>query len=160
MGLPSNHLLIILIAALGLCACEQTSAGNLQQTQPIEPPHTVGSTSRSKTITDNTAIEQAFASKQSNIQATGTGTVIKLLADDNKGAKHQRFLVKINVKQTLLFAHNIDLAPRVPLQVGDTISFNGEYVYNPKGGVIHWTHHAPKGDHEAGWILLHQQKYQ
>lgn len=112
------------------------------------------------TGTSNTLIEQAFSHKQSNIQVSGSGFVVKLLADDNKGARHQKFLVKINAEQTLLFAHNIDLAPRVPLQTGDKISFRGEYVYNPKGGIIHWTHHAPKADHEAGWIMLNENKYQ
>ncbi|OGV77207.1 MAG: hypothetical protein A3I83_05985 [Methylotenera sp. RIFCSPLOWO2_02_FULL_45_14] len=108
----------------------------------------------------NSAIEQAFAAKHSEIQVSGKGVVVKLLADDHKGSRHQKFLVKINTQQTLLFAHNIDLAPRVPLQVGDEVSFNGEYIYNPKGGIIHWTHHAPQGDHDAGWIMLNGQKYQ
>lgn len=108
----------------------------------------------------NAAIEQAYARKLSDVQVMGTGSVIKLLADDNQGSRHQKFLVRINSEQTLLFAHNIDLAPRVPIKTGDEVSFYGEYVYNPKGGIIHWTHHAPQGDHEAGWIMLNGQKYQ
>lgn len=157
--MSGKQLFIVLILALGLCACEQPSAGALQQSQLTEPLNPNG-TKHFTNNTQNTEIERAFASKLSDVQVRGDGTVIKLLVDDNKGAKHQRFLVKINAKQTLLFAHNIDLAPRIPLQVGDTISFNGEYVYNPKGGIIHWTHHAPRGDHEAGWIIHNQQKYQ
>lgn len=108
----------------------------------------------------NAGIEQAFANKQSDVQVSGEGVVVKLLADDTKGAQHQKFLLKINARQTLLFAHNIDLAARVPLQVGDTVSFSGEYVYNPKGGVVHWTHHDPRGQHAAGWIMLRGNKYQ
>jgi len=46
------------------------------------------------------------------------------------------------------------------LQAGDTISFSGEYVYNPKGGVIHWTHHSPKGNHPGGWVMHNNEKYQ
>jgi hypothetical protein len=46
------------------------------------------------------------------------------------------------------------------VQTGDEISFYGEYVYNPKGGVMHWTHHAPRGDHVAGWIMHNSKKYQ
>ena len=30
------------------------------------------------------------------------------------------------------------------LQVGDSVRFNGEYVWNEKGVVIHWTHHDPQ----------------
>jgi len=90
----------------------------------------------------------------------GQGEVVKLLADDTKGAQHQKFLVRINPQQTLLFAHNIDLAPRVPLNVQDTVRFQGEYVYNPKGGIVHWTHHDPKKNHPGGWIMHHGQMYQ
>ena len=110
--------------------------------------------------TDNSAIEQAYAHKKSNIQVSGSGVVVKLLADDSQGLRHQKFLVKINPRQTLLFAHNIDLAERIPLHVGDELSFSGEYVYNPKGGIMHWTHLDPHGHHPSGWIMLHGHKYQ
>lgn len=104
-------------------------------------------------LLDNAAVEQAFAQKKSDVWVQGAGVVTKLLPDDNKGSRHQKFLVRINAKQTLLFAHNIDLSSRInALKVGDSIEFKGEYVFNPKGGVIHWTHRDPKGQHEGGWI--------
>jgi hypothetical protein len=54
---------------------------------------------------------------------------------------------------TVLIAHNLELAPRVaPLTVGDELEFSGEYVWNEKGGVVHWTHPDPRGQHRAGWI--------
>lgn len=111
-------------------------------------------------VSNNQAIEQAYARKQSDVWLEGAGTVVKLLPDDNKGARHQKFLVRINAQQTLLFAHNIDLAPRIDaLQVGDDIQFKGEYIYNPKGGVMHWTHHDPQGRH-SGWIKLNGKTYE
>jgi hypothetical protein len=78
------------------------------------------------------------------------------LPDDNKGSRHQKFLVTISDQQTLLFAHNIDLAERIDdLKVGDTVNLEGICI-NPKGGVMHWTHHDPKGaiwiKHQGGWI--------
>lgn len=147
-----KNLLLALFLALALCACGKSDANNLQ-TPEVNGAETAAAVS-------NAGIEQAFKAKKSDVQVSGHGLVIKLLKDDNKGSRHQKFLVQINAQQTLLFAHNIDLAPRVPLQTGDTISFYGEYVYNPKGGVIHWTHHAPQGDHVAGWILHNGKKYQ
>lgn len=110
---------------------------------------------------NNASVKQAFERKQSNVWVEGSGSVKKLLADDNNGSRHQKFLVSISDKQTLLFAHNIDLAPRLDtLQVGDAIDFRGEYVYNPKGGVVHWTHRDPQGGIEAGWIKYNGKTYE
>ena len=103
----------------------------------------------------------SYAAKKSNAQIEDIGIVAKILADDNRGSRHQKFLVKVATGQTLLFAHNIDLAPRIDaINVGDTVEFRGEYEYNPKGGVVHWTHHDPRGKHYAGWILHNGKRYE
>jgi len=94
-------------------------------------------------------------------QMCGSGNVIRLLSDDNKGSRHQRFIIKQSSGRTLLVAHNIDLAPKIySLQKGDSVKFCGEYEYNSKGGVIHWTHHDPQGRHPGGWLEYNGQKYQ
>ena len=94
-------------------------------------------------------------------QISDSGQVIKLLKDDNKGSRHQRFLLRLSNGQTLLVAHNIDLAPYLrQLKVGDTVMFAGEYIWNDKGGVLHWTHHDPKGRHAGGWLKHNGQLYQ
>lgn len=93
--------------------------------------------------------------------ASGSGEVIRLLPDDNKGNRHQRFIIKLSSGQTLLIAHNIDIAPRVEnINVGDAVSFFGQYEPNEKGGVIHWTHRDPKGQHTAGWLNHKSRMYQ
>jgi hypothetical protein len=98
-------------------------------------------------------LQRAFEERRRNLQVRGSGVVDRILADDNEGSRHQRFLIRTRTGQSILVAHNIDLAPRVePLKVGDRIEFNGEYEWNERGGVIHWTHHDPKGRHEGGWI--------
>lgn len=103
----------------------------------------------------------AIRDQKSGSQVTGEGVVSKVLPDDNDGSRHQRFLVTLPSGQTLLFAHNIDLAPRIPaLRAGDPIAFRGVYEWNPKGGVIHWTHRDPGGRHEPGWIKHAGQTYQ
>jgi hypothetical protein len=105
-------------------------------------------------------LANAIAHQSSGTQVHGSGLVTRVLSDDNDGSRHQRFIVRLATGQTLLIAHNIDLAPRVaPLTLGDRIEFNGEYEWNPRGGVIHWTHHDPSGRHRAGWIKRNGQTY-
>ena len=111
--------------------------------------------------TTHDAIASAFAKHQSNLQIQGGGVVQKILSDDNEGSRHQRFIVRLPSGQTVLIAHNIDLAPRVaPLQLGDHVDFFGEYAWNEQGGVVHWTHRDPNGRHQAGWIERAGAKFQ
>ena len=94
-------------------------------------------------------------------QVQGSGRVTRILSDDNDGSRHQRFIVQLSSGQTLLIAHNIDLAPRVSsLKTGDTVGFYGEYEPNSQGGVIHWTHHDPQGRHVAGSLEHNGRRYQ
>ena len=87
--------------------------------------------------------------------------MLKLLPDDLEGRRHQKFILKLTSGQTLLVAHNIDIADRIPsLQLGDEIAFYGEYEWNSKGGVIHWTHDDPQGRHVAGWLKHKGRLYQ
>jgi len=106
-------------------------------------------------------IAEAFRSGRSNLQLGGEGRVARLLPDDNNGSRHQRFLLKLESGHSLLIAHNIDLAPRIDnLREGDLIEFYGEYEWNEKGGVIHWTHHDPKGAHPGGWLKYEGRVFQ
>ena len=83
----------------------------------------------------------------------GAGTVVRLLADDVEGGRHQRFILELASGQTVLVAHNIDVAPRLDgLEMGDEVAFRGVYEWNAQGGVVHWTHHDPSGEHAAGWL--------
>lgn len=99
------------------------------------------------------ALEHAFVHRLRNHQIEGEGIVVKLLRDDNHGSRHQRFILRLPSGRTLLVSHNIDLAPRIDaLAPGDRVAFFGEYEWNAKGGVIHWTHHDPQGRHVGGWL--------
>jgi len=112
-------------------------------------------------FSNNQALQAVFDNHESNVQIEGKGIVVRLLPDDNQGAQHQKFIVKVNPEQTLLVAHNIDLAPRiVTLAQGDEITFSGEYEWSSKGGIVHWTHHDPQGQHVGGWIRHNGQTYQ
>jgi hypothetical protein len=105
--------------------------------------------------------QELYQSKQSDTQLEITGKVQRLLRDDVSGIKHQRFIVEISGGQTILIAHNIDLALRITdLAVGDEVTVFGEYEWNEHGGVIHWTHNDPQGKHPGGWIKHNGQTYQ
>ncbi|MES2405781.1 MAG: DUF3465 domain-containing protein [Pseudomonadota bacterium] len=125
-------------------------------------PNNSSTAAQSQSVdTSDAVIANAFANQISNLQVSGQGVVIKLLPDDNSGSRHQRFIVKLANGQTLLVAHNIDLAARVAhLSEGDSIMFNGQYEWNQKGGVLHWTHRDPSGSHPAGWLQHQGQTYQ
>lgn len=110
---------------------------------------------------NDAVLQQAYQSQQSDIQVQGFGQVAKVLPDDNDGSRHQKFILKLNSGQTLLVAHNIDLAPRIPnLKVGDSVEFYGEYEWNKKGGVLHWTHKDPQNRHAHGWLKHNGQVYE
>ncbi|MGJ8668852.1 MAG: DUF3465 domain-containing protein [Oceanococcus sp.] len=95
----------------------------------------------------------AFDHRHVGRQVQGQGVVQKILSDDSEGSRHQRFILHLKSGQTILIAHNIDLAPRISaISVGDSIEFNGVYAANDMGGVVHWTHHDPAGHHENGWL--------
>jgi len=124
-------------------------------------PLSCSSAPRAVSLVDDASIGRAFRNHTSGIEVEGEGTVIRLLDDDVKGPRHQRFIVELASGQTLLMTHNIDLAPRINgLKVGDGVQFKGEYIWNEKGGVVHWTHHDPQGRHVAGWILHNGKTYQ
>ncbi len=107
------------------------------------------------------SLEQAIQQRTSNVQVKGTGTVIRLLKDDNRGSRHQKFILKLASNKTILIAHNIDLAPRInAISTDDIIAFYGEYEWNNKGGVVHWTHHDPNGHHIGGWLKHNGNTYQ
>ncbi|MDR0818101.1 MAG: DUF3465 domain-containing protein [Oscillospiraceae bacterium] len=105
-------------------------------------------------------IEDLFNNKQSDVQVRGYGIVIRTLSDDNDGDRHQRFILEMDNGQTLLVAHNIDIAPRLEgIDVGDNVEFYGEYVYSEQGGTIHWTHRDDDGSHVDGYLIWNGTTY-
>ncbi|MEE9493621.1 MAG: DUF3465 domain-containing protein [Gammaproteobacteria bacterium] len=97
---------------------------------------------------------------KANQWITIEGKVSRLLHDDNIGSRHQKFIIRQNDGSTLLVAHNIDLAKRIPLQKGDSIKLRGQYETNDRGGLVHWTHHDPMKSGSAGWIEHQNKRYE
>lgn len=121
------------------------------------PPTNV---SRSGSAPDDSQVLEAQAKRVQNVPVTVTARVKRLLPDDRKGNPHQRFLIELSNGTTVLVAHNIDLAPYVPLQQGDMVTICGEYIWNEKGGVLHYTHHTTNARHRGGYIQYNRQTYQ
>ena len=136
----TNKLIVaVLLAATAYWFLVEYQADSPAQTQRVEIA--------------SDALDHAFENRQSNVQVSGRGEVIKLLPDDTKGSRHQRFILRLASGRTLLISHNIDLAPRIDtLKVGDQVEFFGEYEWNDKGGLVHWTHDDPQGRHVEGWV--------
>jgi hypothetical protein len=98
-------------------------------------------------------LEQAWRERRSDVWVEASGRVDRVLPDDRRGSRHQRFLVRIRGGPRVLVAHNIGLAARSPdLERGDRVRFQGEYEWNEQGGVVHWTHRDPDGRRPGGWI--------
>lgn len=110
---------------------------------------------------NDSTLQQAFDQRRSDLQVEGAGVVVKVLADDLKGSRHQKFILRLDNGLSLLVAHNIDLAPRIKtLNAGDRVAFFGEYEWSAQGGVIHWTHRDPDNRHAHGWLRHNGQTYQ
>lgn len=123
-------------------------------------PGTGTSTPDSATSSD-AAIARAFDTRATDAQVEGEGVVTRVLSDDLEGQRHQRFILRLQSGQTLLVAHNVDIASRIEgLKPGDSVKFSGEYEWNAQGGVIHWTHHDPGGSHRDGWLRHGGETYQ
>lgn len=107
------------------------------------------------------AIDALYEARRSNEMVTVHAPVKRVLADDNQGSRHQKFLIALPSGRNLLIAHNIDLAPRVEnLAAGDLVTVRGEYEWEERGGVLHWTHHDPAGRHQGGWIDAHGKRHE
>lgn len=119
----------------------------------------LGSLTKPKSTSNGPTVESLFESKTSDTVIEVSGRVKAVLKDDLEGSKHQKFILKFSSGHTVLVSHNIDLAPRVPLGVGDDIELRGEYEWTEKGGVIHWTHHDPGNRRPGGWIKLKGKTY-
>ena len=101
------------------------------------------------------SFEELFARQISHIQIKGEGMVTAILNDDLVGRKHQRFVLELGHHKTVLVLNNIDIFPRLdPLEIGDKVEFYGEYIWNRHGGILHWTHHDPKGVRADGYVKV------
>lgn len=83
---------------------------------------------------------------------TISGTVTKILPEDNQGLPHQNFVIKDTKGRTMAVNNDTKFGSKVRnLTVGMTLTIRGVEYHDKKADGIHWTHHANKpGD--AGYI--------
>ncbi len=104
-------------------------------------------------------MNRAYGKRDTGSWIEDTGIVRRLLSDDNDGSRQQRFILDLRDQHTLLIAHNIDIASRIPLGLGDRVYFRGIYEWNELGGLVHWTHHDPHGVEDGGHIRYRTRTY-
>jgi len=157
------------IAVLALCAyltIYRTRATHSAATTPAAspaptPPASASPTAAATPVVDDPSIARAIADHAHEVTVDAAGVVSRVLPDDREGERHQRFIVRLPSGSTVLIAHNIDIAPRIEgLRTGAPIVFEGEYVWNAQGGVVHWTHHDPSGRHKSGFVKYDGRLYQ
>lgn len=140
----------------------EQGAPRVEVPAPSEPadlePAAPGATETRRDDTD--LIRQLFRANASDRIVEAEGEIVHILPLDNEGSRHQNFLLELANSVTLKISHNIDLAPQLPIQKGDRLRFHGEYEWNEKGGVVHWTHRDPQGRHEHGWLEHKGQRYE
>jgi hypothetical protein len=85
--------------------------------------------------------------------------VIKKLKDDDRGNRHQKWLVQARNGQTILLVHNLELCKPLNLNKNDIIDVAGEFKWTDKGGLLHWAHFDPSNHRKAGYIQFHGENY-
>ena len=144
-----KSILILLILVLGWYYNQNT----VNQTETVIPQDF-------ETIDADSTLQQYYEQRTSGKMIRLSAKVIKLLADDLEPPRHQKFIIKMPSDMTVLVTHNIDLADRInSLRVEDTLEIYGQYEWNQRGGVLHWTHHDPKRRRQGGWIKHEGKTY-
>ena len=100
--------------------------------------------------------QNAYNKKKHNIPANGSGKVVRLLPDQSHLVKRQRFVISLSSGQNLEIRHKLSDGKRLPIKIGDMISFSGIYNWNYKGGLIEKTY---KDKHASGWIKHNGRMY-
>lgn len=135
-------------------------ASPVAQSPPVERPVLAADARPPASVEGEEDIRRLIDLRTSGEMVSLEAEVVKVLPDDNEGSRHQRLLLALESGGTVLVSHNIDLAERVPASEGDSIRVRGQYEWNEKGGVIHWTHHDPQEWREGGWIEHDGERYE
>lgn len=85
--------------------------------------------------------------------------VARLLPDDDKGRRHQKWTVELTNGSEIAAVYNVDLSEPIELKVGDVMHLGGQYIYDRSGGLIHWLHEDPRGRRPDGYVEVNGKRY-
>lgn len=111
---------------------------------------------------DDPAVCAAYSAGRSGVEVVASGKVTHMYGvRPGRTSPHEGFLVSLDSGCTLVVRVevNTDFTGAIPLQSNEQVVVKGEYEYYPRGGVIHWTHHDPRGRHENGYIVAAGRMY-
>lgn len=115
---------------------------------------------------DNASLYAAWRAGASHVEVTASGTIARVLGvrADGRFGPHEGFLVHLRGAGghglTIEVEDNLRLTGPVPIEAGEDVVVHGEYEYDLRGGVVHWTHHDPSGHHAAGYIRVNGRLYE
>jgi hypothetical protein len=112
----------------------------------------------------NGAVYDAWSAHRSYVQVTASGSVARVLGSRlGPSGMHEGFLLHLTGGEgrglTVRVEDNTDLTGPIPMRAGDTAIVRGEYIYDPRGGIIHYTHRDPRGRHPSGYVQVNGRLY-
>jgi hypothetical protein len=150
-----------LFSLIALIACCIVISGCANaQTQAPEAPSKDQTGKQSPSTSGDAEAIRAQQLQLVKVPLKVTATVKKMLRYDDRGLPHEKFLLVLSNGSTILVAHNTKMAPYVPIQAGDIVTVSGEFIWNDKGGLIHWTHHTDTPNHVGGYIEFKGKRYE
>jgi hypothetical protein len=113
----------------------------------------------------NGAVYEAWREERSRVEVTAHGAVARILGErGGPSGPHLGLLLHLSGGEgrglTVRVEDNLDLTGPIALREGEAITVRGEYIYDPRGGLIHYTHRDPRGRHEAGYVEVDGRIYQ
>lgn len=112
----------------------------------------------------NGEVYDAWRAGRSHIEVTAGGSVARILGTRvGPSGTHLGFLVHLSGGEgrglTIRVEDNVDLTGPIPLREGENVEVRGEYIFDPRGGLVHYTHRDPRGRHPAGYVLADGKFY-
>ncbi len=113
----------------------------------------------------NGIVYDAWRAGRSHVEVTAIGSVARMLGTRvGPSGAHEGFLLHLNGSAghglTVRVEDNVDITGPIPLAEGKAVEVKGEYIFDSRGGIVHYTHRDRRGRHVAGYVLVDTKLYQ